>query len=97
MKSHMKKLMILATITASLGMVSLTQADVISINFKGERSGTPGPDVTGTAGYVQVGNWNNITGVSGTVANLNDDSGNNSGASVTWCSAPRRGVGTGTC
>jgi len=84
MMNHMKKLMILATITAILGLASLSQAGVISINFQGERSSVTGPDVTGTAGYIQVGNWNNAAGVSGTVASLNDDSGNNSGASVTW-------------
>jgi hypothetical protein len=82
----MKKLMILATITASLGLASLSQAGVISVNFEGGLNGAApnGHDVTGTAGYVPVGNWNNAPGVSGTVASLNDDSGNNSGASVTW-------------
>jgi hypothetical protein len=84
MKDRMKKLMTLATVTACLALASLSQAGVISINFQGGRSPANGPDVTGTAGYTQVGNWNNATGVSGTLANLNNDSGNNSGASVTW-------------
>lgn len=84
MKHHMKKLTDLVSITAILCLASLSQADVISINFQGENGGTTGPDVTNTAGYVQVGNWNNATGTSGTLSNLDDDSGNNSGASVSW-------------
>ena len=71
-------------ITSILGISMAAQAAVISINFQGGRPSPAGPAVTGTAGVESVGNWNNATGASGTVASLNDDLGNNSGASVSW-------------
>jgi len=80
----MKRLMTLATITACLGLASLSRADAISVNFEGGQGANPGSNVTSIAGYIQVDNWNNATGVSGTLSNLDDDSGNSSGASITW-------------
>ena len=70
--------------TAVLATAMHASAYVISINFQGGRSPATGPDVTGTAGYVQVDNWNNGTGASGTVSNLIDSTGTSTTADVSW-------------
>ncbi len=71
-----------------LGTAMAAQASVISVNFEGGLNGAApnGHDVTGTAGYVPVGNWNNASGPanSGSLLNLSNSNGGNSGASVSW-------------
>ena len=72
-------------VTFSFLAVAATEASTISFNFAGQGGiDNPGP-VTGTAGAIDVGNWNN-TGISqndGPLA-LNDSDGNPTGATVNW-------------
>jgi len=75
----------------AIAVGSTAQAQ-IGVNFRGGQTepATIGPDVTGTAGVVPQGNWNNVGGNDAavdhdaTVTNLVTASGTNSGASVTW-------------
>ena len=78
------KTYIIAALLAATIHASAATTQIISINFQGGRPTPPGPDVTGTAGYVPADNWNNATGVSGTVNSLVDDSGASTSSSVTW-------------
>ena len=74
-----------------LTVASAFAQSVISLNFDGQDgTGTPGA-VTGVAGSVPAGNWNNTgTGNGGNVGNgvaLVDDSGAATGATVNWSGA----------
>jgi hypothetical protein len=81
----MKKSTILI-ITGLLGSAIAAQASVISVNFQGGRDSANGPAVTGTAGYVAAGNWNNATGGVGgsSLSSLVDDSGSNTAVSISY-------------
>jgi hypothetical protein len=64
----------------------------LSVNFVGGSNSFPGQSLLSTdvAGVVPSANWNNLTGASGSQANLNADINGvavNSGASVTWASS----------
>lgn len=75
----------LTTIAIGIFAIAATHASTISMNFDGQGGvGTPGA-VTGVAGAIPVGNWNNsgASGLSGPVA-LIDDSGAATGAVVNW-------------
>lgn len=65
-------------------------AAVISLNFQGGNPTPPNPSAMGlgeTAGVVSVANWNNLAGGSqATAQTLVNDSGDGSGATVTWVS-----------
>ena len=78
----LKSLVVAMALGAAL--VPCSQATLISVNFQGGRDPGTGPDVTGTAGYVPAGNWNNATGLSGASSDLTDSNGANSGASISW-------------
>jgi len=74
----MKKTVILMAVTM---MGTLVQAELIGVNFEG----AGGKPVTGTAGVVAQGNWNNLSGndTSTPVALINA-SGGVTGISVAW-------------
>ncbi|NRB27086.1 MAG: PEP-CTERM sorting domain-containing protein [Roseibacillus sp.] len=64
---------------------AVSAQNVISVNFDGQGgTGTPGP-VTGVAGSVPVGNWNNsgVSALNGPLA-LVDDAGSPTTATVLW-------------
>ena len=96
----MKRLLI----NSALGSVFLIHSvswaqNTISVNFEGGHGGDPGtaPNalVTGVAGDVAVGNWNNALGGIGTLDNLVDDTGAITGASVSWSAANSWSVNDG--
>ena len=78
------KTFITAAVLATAMHASAATISIISVNFQGGQNPSTGPDVTGTAGYVPADNWNNATGVAGTVNSLMDDSGASTSSSVTW-------------
>jgi|GEM_PF-1515776 len=80
------KTFITAVVLATAMHASAATISIISINFQGglNAEAPTGTDVTGTAGYVAADNWNNATGVAGTVNSLMDDSGASTSSSVTW-------------
>ena len=75
----------LAIWPALLLIQAVSAQNVISVNFDGQGgTGTPGP-VTGVAGSVPVGNWNNtgVSALNGPLA-LVDDAGSPTTATVLW-------------
>ncbi len=84
---HMKSNTFLTLLSASGFLVAGATASTISLNFDGQSgTGTPGA-VTGVAGAIAVGNWNNTgqgnANNSGPL-NLVDDSGAATGAVANW-------------
>src|SRR5947209_1670262 len=70
-------------VIAGLGYTGSAMAASIGVNFIGGNNGG-GASVTGTAGAVPKGNWNNEANNTGTGAALTLDSGAASGASLSW-------------
>jgi hypothetical protein len=71
----------IAALSASC-FLAAAHAATISVNFEGGNGNTTtanGPSVTGTAGVVPVGNWNNESGNSGTGVTIVDSANNNAG------------------
>ncbi|HLX60329.1 MAG TPA: autotransporter-associated beta strand repeat-containing protein [Planctomycetota bacterium] len=56
----------------------------VGINFSDGRNGTEIENVTGTAGVVPMGNWNNVATLTGTNVALNDANGNASPMLLTF-------------
>src|SRR5687768_9274746 len=81
---------IAAAAVLALGSAAHAQFNSIGVNFSGGAGDEPDPDqvtpVTGTTGVVPQANWNNAQGATGTLANLIDDTGAATGASLTFAS-----------
>jgi hypothetical protein len=74
-----------AVALAVAGLSASAQAAMLGINFVGGGGPGPGASVTGTAGVAPQGNWNNLTGATGTSTTLLLDDGTSlAGATVTW-------------
>ncbi len=72
------------TITLAGGRLQLQSGNgSIGINFATGQSGGV-HNVTGTAGFVPMGNWNNVTGITGTNLPLVNSTGAGSGATLTF-------------
>ncbi|MGI9243527.1 MAG: lamin tail domain-containing protein, partial [Verrucomicrobiales bacterium] len=72
-----------------ISFVAPASAGTISINFEGGQQnqccgGGGSAEVTGTAGFAAAANWNNFPGNSGSGLALFDDSGSESGATVSY-------------
>lgn len=92
----MKMKMTLLVAFAMMAFASNSFATSVGLNFVGGRSGgggagtggTAGNLVTGTAGVVTQGNWNNALGSNGGPFALVDSDGNATGATATWSGVP---------
>jgi hypothetical protein len=80
------------------GMASSAMAVSIGVNFIGDNNGG-GASVTGTAGFVPQGNWNNVAGPganNGSSATIVSDSNVTTGASLAWTSPNLWASGVGS-
>ena len=73
------------SVLVSLAFSAATPAAVISVNFGSDQANST-LAAGDSAGQVASINWNNGSGVSGTLANLNNSAGATTVASVTWSS-----------
>ncbi|MGC6427018.1 MAG: hypothetical protein ACON5H_08495 [Akkermansiaceae bacterium] len=81
-------------LAALAATVLASKADPIGINFGAGRDDAS-MAATDEAGFLPQTNWNNAAGASGGALALNDASGNDSGATVTWATDEEWSIGTG--
>ncbi|MGC6427541.1 MAG: lamin tail domain-containing protein [Akkermansiaceae bacterium] len=79
--------------SASFLAMQLVSGDSIGVNFGAGRTDAS-LAANDSAGIIAQTNWNNASGASGSLNSLNDDSGANSGASITWATDEQWSAGT---
>lgn len=81
---------LVAGVLAATLVAATANADSVGINFGADDAGSTGGlstlDAADTAGVVPQANWNNASGISGSITNAVDDSGVQSTIDVTWAS-----------